>query len=399
MRQPKPYKNKWVTMNRRRWVIVTVLMLVAILVTLVWLFREPPPPENTAVVRRGSLSATVDALGRVEPVRHIRLSTQVSGRVQAIHAQEGDVVAEDALLLQLDIPEHEQAVEQARRSIDIRQQQLERALAAPGAAEIRLASARLRRATVARARAQDEYDEIADEPDAESSDEALNLAVARLEYEIAEAEFDRLMQGTPDLEIARLRLELLQAEHNLRQAERRVEQGRIRAPFGGTVLRVTPRVGENVTGFGPLIELADLQNWRITAQIDELDIAAIAPGQEVEVRLDAFPGELLVGQVEKVLPGLVDTRGATLYEARVSLDAEHLPLRPGMGATLRIKIRTVEDALLVPRRAVQQVGRQQVVTVVEGRRQRRAVVTTGLADADEIEILHGLDEGQVVLLH
>jgi HlyD family secretion protein len=386
-------------MNKHRWVIVTVLALVAILAALVWVLREPPPPENTAVVRRGSLSATVDALGRIEPLRHIRLSTQSSGRVQAIHAQEGDVAAEDTLLLQLDISEHEQAVEQARRSLDIRQQQLERALAAPGAAEIRLASARLRRATVARARAQDEYDEIADEADAESSDEALDLAVAKLEYEIAEAEFDRLMEGASDLEIARLRLEQLQAEHSLRQAERRVEQGRIRAPFTGTVLRVMPRVGENVTGFNPLIELADLETWRIAAQIDELDIAAIEPGQEVEVRLDAFPGELIVGEVEKVLPGLVDTRGATLYEAHVRFDAPHLVLRPGMGATLRIKTRTVEDVLLAPRRAVQQVGRQQVVTVVEGRRQRRVVVITGLADAAEVEILSGLDEGQIVLLN
>jgi HlyD family secretion protein len=385
-------------MNRRRLVIVAVLVLIAV-VALFWILREPSPPENTAIVRQGSLSATVDALGRIEPARHIRLSTQVSGRVQAIYAQEGDVVAAEALLLQLDIPEHEQAVEQARRSVDVRQQQLDRALAAPRAAEIRLASARLRRATVARARAQDRYDEIADDPDAESSDEALNLAVARLEYEIAEAEFDRLMEGASALEIARLQLDLMQAEHSLRQAERRVEQGRIRAPFVGTVLRLVPKIGENVHGYNPLIELADLETWRIAAQIDELDIAALEPGQLVEVRLDAFPGEILAGEVERVLPGLVDVRGATLYEAHVRFDADHLPLRPGMGATLSIKTRTVEDALVVPRRAVQQVGRHQVVTVVERRQQRRVVVVTGLADGAEIEILSGLEEGQVVLLN
>ncbi|MBC7237296.1 MAG: efflux RND transporter periplasmic adaptor subunit [Chloroflexi bacterium] len=383
--------------------LAILLVLVAVGGYLLW-FRGRGQPENTAIVRRGTLVAKVDALGRVQPLRRINLSTRASGQVRAIYAREGDQVDEGALLLELDALEYEQALEQVQRSVEIREQQLQRALSAPEETEIRLARARLRRATVARAVAQADYDELArssdaDQRDIESSDEALALEAAKLDYEIAEAEFERLLKGTPDLELERLRLDLLQARHALQQAERRLEDARIRAPFAGTVLQVSPQVGENVHGFTPLIELADLTAFHIVAQIDELDIASIREGQQVEVRLDAFPGKVLEGQVDKVLPALADTRGATIYEAYVRFDPAGLAVRAGMGANLSIMTEVAEDVLLVPRRAVEQLGRYQVVQVLEGRNKRQVVVTTGLTNDSDVEILSGLEEGQIVVLN
>src|SRR4030042_1882574 len=143
---------------------------------------------RAADVRRGDIEATVDVLGRVEPKRQLALSTRLSGEVQQVLVTSGqDVVAGD-LLLQLDARESLNAIEQAKRSVEAQRLQLEQALQAPSASDIDLATARLRRATVLRQRAQDDYNEIADQSDAETSDEASDLESAKLAYETHKAE-------------------------------------------------------------------------------------------------------------------------------------------------------------------------------------------------------------------
>lgn len=377
-----------------------VLLIIGVLVvtgSLVLILAGRPPQGNTARVRRGSIEATVDALGRVEPQRQLALSTRASGAARAIPVREGESVSEGALLLELDATDYRTAIEQAERNLRVREKQLEDALSAPSAADISLARARLRRATAARLNAQKDYDEIKDEPEAESSDEALDLEVAKLEYEIAKAEFDRVMGGASELQIEQLEAEVADARLALHQAHQRLGYAQIVAPFSGVVMRVQAQVDANVQAYTPVVWIADLSALEIVAEIDELDVPAVAEGQEVLVRFDAFPGDSVAGELVRLSPGPTDTRGVTTYEGRIRF-VTSLSVRPGMGATLTITTGQVEGALLVPRGAVRQIGRSSVVRVLEGRRVREIVVVTGLSDGVEIEILSGLEEGDTVLL-
>ena len=68
-----------------------------------------------------------------------------------------------------------------------------------------------------------------------------------------------------------------------------------------------------------------------------------------------------------------------------------------MGVNLSVMTETVEDALLVPRRAVRQVGRHQVVRLLQGR-PKEVIVTTGLSNDTEYQILSGVKEGDTLLL-
>jgi HlyD family secretion protein len=376
--------------------VVTIIVVIGGLLAYRALSR--PNAARMATVQAGTIDATIGALGRVQPRWQIDLSTRVSGTVRQVAVREGQEVQQGDLLLELDSRDQENAIAQAERSLRVRQAQLDDALRAPGAPAIELARARLRRATAQRLNAQKDYDEIADEPDAESSDEALALEVAKLEYEIARAEFDRVMEGTPDVQLERLRADVQEAEAAVRRAREALENTRLVAPFDGTVLRVNTRVGENVHGFTPLVVLADLSDMLIRAEIDEIDVAGAAEGQRVKIRLDAFPGEELVGHIATLMPAATDIRGTTTYAAIIELEEHMLPVRPGMGANLVIVTQTMEGALLVPRRAVRQVGRYQVVRVYDGRVERDIVVTTGLSSDAEIEILSGLEAGQTVLL-
>jgi len=136
----------------------------------------------------------------------------------------------------------------------------------------------------------------------------------------------------------------------------------------------------------------------LLAEIDEIDVAEVQPGQSVELRFDAFPGETAKGTLVRLFPAASTDRGATVYHAVVSLEPTELKLRPGMGATVNIATVEKKDVLRVPSRAIKNAGTQKVVVVPDGSGTRNVVVETGLSDGNNTEILSGVDEGTVVLV-
>jgi len=381
----------------KKFLVLGILLVGGALGGFFW-YRHAHPPADMVPVRRGTIEATVSALGQVAPHRQVQLSTQTSGRVAKIWVQVGDQVQEGQLLLNLEDKSYQEALALAERTLDLQKKRLQQALQAPSEEQIRLARAKLLRATAARRKAQRDYDKIAQKPDAESSEEALALEEAKVAYEVAKAEFDQLMKGTPSLELEQLRNAVARAEMELREAKRQLEATRIYAPFTGTIMRIAPQPGENVYGFTPLIWLADLSTLEIHAEIDETDVGEVAIGQPVRIHLDAFPERDLSGKVISLAPGPSGTKGITTYQAIISLERTDLPLRPGMGASLTISTRSIENALLVPRRAVHQIGRDSVVYIREGKRRRAVVVTIGLSNESEVQILAGVKEGQMVFI-
>jgi HlyD family secretion protein len=156
--------------------------------------------------------------------------------------------------------------------------------------------------------------------------------------------------------------------------------------------------GEMVSAYRLVVVIADLTSLRIIAEVDEIDVAEVAPDQEVTIRLDAYPGRTLPGTIVSLAPAASPQRGSTVYEAVVEFDAEGLALRLSMGANLKIITLEKEDVLLVPNRAIQPIGRRRVVKVVDGRNIREVEVVTGLSNESETEIVEGLAEGQKILI-
>jgi len=380
--------------------LVVGVLILALLGGGYWAYRavRGSRPANTAVVRRGTITASVEAMGVVRAAREAHLSLKMGGTVQRIFVQVGDEVEEGEVLLTLDTRELERRVREAELSLEVQKLQLAKARAGPSDAEIEIAKANLRRATVAREAAQADYDEIADEEDAATSPEAVALERAKADYERARAEFERAVEGATPEEIELLEKQVALAEVALEEAKARLAEAQIIAPFAGTVTAIEVREGENVGALVPLITLSDLTTLEIVAQIDEIDVAEVAVGQKVQIRLDAFPGEELAGTITRVAPAATTERGSTIYQAVVRFERTDLPLRLGMGANLRITTLEKADVLLVPNRAIQPIGRKRVVRVLEGGNVREVEVVTGLSNESETEIVEGLREGEVVLV-
>lgn len=375
-----------------------LILLVLVLAYLGYMRLLRPGRLRTAVVRRGAISATVETTGRIQAARQARLVPQVSGIVLRLPVRPGDAVREGDLLLVVSSPSLERNVRRAELNLEIAELRLSRAKSGGSDADIAIAKARLRQATVALQAAQKEYDKVADKEDASTSDEAIALEAAKVSFEVAKASFEKAVGGADADEIEMLSKERELAQLALEEAREQLAQTELRAPFAGTVLAVDTRENQFVYGGNPVITLADLTHFEVIALIDEIDIGETAVGQKVELVLDAFPEKRLSGEITHIDPAAVPQRGSTVYAATIAFDGEGLAIRPDMNTNLTITTVERPNVLLVPNRAIQTLGSKKVVKVLEGRRVREREVVVGLSNREETEIVRGLREGEIVVI-
>jgi|GEM_PF-722435 len=347
------------------------------------------PPSNVATVRRGDLKASISASGKIRPKRSARLALPLSGIVSSVNKREGDDVAQGDIILALTATEAQRRVRQAELALQTRQLELARAKGAPRQEDIDIARANIRKATINVAAAETNFNNAA------TSQNSAVLESARADLDIARATFNRLANGPTKEELDALQNSVTIASLELENVKSSLAQTQVIAPFNGTVTEINARPDELVGSFSPLAAIADMNSLEVIAEVDEIDVANVQPDQDVEIRLDAFPTERFAGRISRLFPAAATSRGSTVYNAVIDLDSRDFKLRPGMGASMKVQTAEKKGVLLVPTRALKNVGTRKSVHLTNG---RDVIVQTGVSDGNETEILDGLNEGDQVSL-
>lgn len=173
----------------------------------------------------------------------------------------------------------------------------------------------------------------------------------------------------------------------------------LRSPIRGSVVARNGHVGRAFQPAESLVEVIDLDELWLLADVYERDLRLVRPGQPVQVEARAYPGEVFRGRASHVSQTL-DEKTRTVKVRVVLANPKHV-LKPGMFATARIEGAPATGArrmLAVPWSAVQEVGGRQTVFVREGDHAfelRR--VLTGERAGDLVEVLNGLAVGDVVV--
>jgi HlyD family secretion protein len=177
-----------------------------------------------------------------------------------------------------------------------------------------------------------------------------------------------------------------------------LEAAELRAPFDGVVVDVTAIPGEYVSG-ALITTLADLEKPLLQFWVEEADMSGVAVGNSVEIIFEALPDDTFTGEVIRVEPALV-TEGNTLaVQAWASIDvASGSTLPSGMNAEVEIISAESRDALIVPLQALRELGTDQyaVFVVQPDDEMELRVVEVGLMDLVNIEIISGLELGEIV---
>ena len=170
----------------------------------------------------------------------------------------------------------------------------------------------------------------------------------------------------------------------------------LHAPFGGFVIEKMVQAGQAIAMGEPLYRLADLSTVWVEADIYEQDLRMVKEGDQVQVQIDAYPGESFTGRASYIYPEVrPETRTGRL---RVALPNTGGRIKPGMYATVLIEAPLVERAVFVPRDAVMHSGTHAMVFVQEAEGLFRIrEVTTGSDLGGRTQILAGLIGGERVV--
>lgn len=296
----------------------------------------PRVPVAVAEVRRGVVEAYYRGSTNLTAAEEAVVVARTLGVVEALFAEEGDVVEADQPLAQLETERLQLEVERSRTQL----------------ANLKAAYERAERLNASQMISPTEYD------------------AARFGYQT---------------ELTNLRLR----EYELREAT-------IRATIGGVITRRHIKVGHTLSQNAPAFEMKRLDDIEAELNVPEREIRRIRPGQFARVVVDALPDDGFEGEVTRVAPEVDPTSGT--FRVTVTLDNTDGRLKPGMFGRVDVRTDIRPDALLTPLEAVVTLRDRSSVFVVSDDVAERRQVTTGYVSGGNIEILSGASEGERVVM-
>ncbi|MFN9211195.1 MAG: efflux RND transporter periplasmic adaptor subunit [Betaproteobacteria bacterium] len=310
---------------KRWWVWLLVLLVLGGTAFALIQRGRPTPVEIGAVAAAYPSQSLVllNATGRVTAQTKASVSSKGTGRLEWLGVVEGQRVQQGDVIARLE--NRDVAAQRAQAAANV---EAAKANLAQGQAELADAEANLKRTR-----------ELAEKNFISAS--AVDTAVAR--YNKARAN------------IGTLQAQVKQAQAALQVAEVAFEQTLIRAPFTGMVLTKSANVGDIVTPFssaagttGAVVTMADMATLEVEADVAENSIAKIAPGQPVEIQLDAYPELRLLGSVSRIVPTVDRSKATLLVKVKfVESDGRVLPDMSAKVAFLS-RVPTPEERKTVP---------------------------------------------------
>jgi membrane fusion protein, multidrug efflux system len=317
-------------------------------------FMAPPPPATVAVATAAveTWATRLPAIGTFRAVQEINIAPQIGGVIVAVRAESGEDVAKGALLFEID-----NSVEQA----DLKN----------------------------------------------------NLAVLK-NAELALERQRRLMQGgnTAEAKVDAAEAERDSAAAAVERVRAIITQKMLTAPFSGRLGIRKLDLGQYVSPGTSLITLQRLDPIFVDFPIPEKSLGVLRPGQEIEVEVDAYPGQIFRGEVKTVDARVAnDSRNVWV---RGQFDNKNRQLLPGMFANVNVIAGRDQKAVTLPRTAVTYSLYGESVFVVtreppglsgaqaapggpDVTKVERRPVRTGATNEDRVAIVEGIEPGTIVV--
>lgn len=235
--------------------------------------------------------------------------------------------------------------------------------------------------------------------------------IARAEAAVAEARqaLQQAVIGSRPEDIAAAEATLMEAQGRLRAVEVQLNDTIIRAPFSGTITQkfasegafVTPTTSASSTTSATSTSIVAIaRGLEVLAQVPEVDISKIRPGQTVEINADAYPDQIFKGRVRLISPEAVVEQSVTSFQVRVDILTGLDQLRSGMNADLTFLGNQQENALVVPTVAIAtEKGQTGVYIPGNNNKPEFQPVTIGSSFQDQTQVLSGIEPGQAVFIN
>ena len=312
---------------------------------------------QTEAVTRRDIASSVQATGviRAKTGAEVKVGARISGRVEKLYANIGDVVKKGQVIAQLEQEDLKAKVNEAKMNLKVVEANLE------------LSQKNLQRMQNLCAK-----DYVAKDM----------VDAAERDYKAAVAQADQIRE-------------------TIRFNETQMSYANIYAPISGVIASVTTQQGETVSASSlnvpTFVTIVDLNRLEIYAYVDETDIGKINPGLDAIFTVDSFPDKDFKGKVSAIYPKATIQDNVVYYITIISIDNPEGKLKPDMTVNATIYLNKRENVLAVPNKAIKRDGGKKVVTVLENNKPVQKAVRTGWKDSVYTEVVEGLKEGDKVV--
>jgi len=349
-------------------VIVTLVILSVAASVVKVKFLSAPKPTIVRIAKpiQGSLIEFVSAPGEIEPKTKVEISAKISARITELRYDEGDrVTAGDpnaeppippSVVLRLDAKDLDSRLlsAEASRNAQAAQIEVENARIAGQKASLIGLNASLKQAQ----RDLDRQRKLLESHDI--SQTALEVAKLSLDDLTSKHQAAQHTLKAAELNLTVLNHTLAAADAGIDQAKEALSYTTITSPIDGTVTRLNAEVGELVitgTMNNPgtvIMEIGDLSQMLLVAQVDEADVAKLAPQQKAVIHVDAFGDKEFAGVVDSIaLSHTTSFTRTKYYRTEILIDSTHdAKLYSGLTAHVDIETRKHENVLKLPSQAV-----------------------------------------------
>jgi HlyD family secretion protein len=339
--------------SKHRKLYLAVACLVVILG--VWGYfhsRSDAPKYTTAVVKRGNITAVVQATGTINPLTTVPVGSYVSGTVKYIFADFNTRVKNGQVLAQLDPAIYEAQVTQARGNLQAAEANLETLQANVQVAQANLAKsqANVKYELATAKRSQDLFSSGVVSAD---SNEQIQSTLGQSQAEVKSSEA-ALEQAKAQL--AQARTQIMSMQGALDAAQTNLKYTTIVSPIDGTVVARNIDVGQSVAATlqAPNVfsVAQDLTRMQVYAATDESDTGNIRTGIPVTFQVDAFPNDVFHGRVSNIRLNPTTVQNVVTYNTVIDFANPDEKLLPGETAYVTIPTGHATDAIEIPNPAL-----------------------------------------------
>ncbi len=407
--------------SKKIWIILAGVIVIAVVAGFVLKARAENAADSeyqTAKIERGNVTATVGATGTVRANQTVWLNWQTTGIVSKVNVGVGDKVdANDVLavlenislpqniiMAEADLVNAEKALDdlllsgteaaQARVNLREAEEELEKAQNYRDSLDEPYKYEKIVYKTVNGQRVPSLKTVSVDEADDETKEKAdQDLALKQAQYDDAKRAWERVAEGPnkADVAAAQARVDAAQATLNM---------ARLSAPFAGTITQADLMVGDQVSAGTLGFRVDDLSRLLVDVELSEVDINSVSFGQAVSMSFDAILNKEYAGKVIEVGRVGNEAQGAVNFTVTVELTDFDELVRPGMTAAVNIIVKEIENAILIPNKAVRLVDGERVVYLLKDGLPEMVEVRLG-ASAGAMSVLasNTIEEGDLIILN
>jgi len=222
----------------------------------------------------------------------------------------------------------------------------------------------------------------------------VDMEISELEYEKQQALYEKGGATLRDLKNAEITM--INARYEVESSRINLEKMDLEAPFNGVVADLPKYTqGTRVASGTELVKLIDYAKLFLEANLPEKYYPNIERGYKVYISSYTSKEDTLVGSITQIAP-FVDPDART-FKCVVEVDNGEGILLPGTFVKADMVVNSAEEVLVIPRDIIVSRNRNQIVYVVEKGVAQERIISTGLQNADEVEVKMGLLKGETVV--